>query len=174
MQGTLRAGTLLLTLLPACGPSSYLIEKQEYVRTLAPLVSCPNPAASAAAIADSAAAAQVWGAPPTRVTKVTLWTEDRSRQVQGRVHRLYMEGVKPVDENFLRVRPRRAKGLLATSIVFLSIGVPLMTAGLGLLACPPMSICEQGLAVAVLLGVGAPHVLVGGITGLTAAGRWGI
>lgn len=75
-------------------------------------------------------------------------------------------------QSLVRVKPRRPKGLLIGGGITFGIGIILMTAGAADLYCPPGSFCEQGLAVASILGVGSSLALIGGIPLLVAAGRW--
>lgn len=72
----------------------------------------------------------------------------------------------------VRVKPRRPKGLLIGGGITFGIGIILTAAGAADLYCPPTAFCEQGIAVASILGVGSTLALIGGIPLLVAAGKW--
>ena len=71
-----------------------------------------------------------------------------------------------------RVKPRRPKGLLIGGGITFGIGIILTTAGAADLYCPRNAFCEQGLAVATLLGLGSSLALIGGIPLIVAAAKW--
>ncbi len=78
----------------------------------------------------------------------------------------------PPPQLLFRVKPRRPRGLLIGGGITFGLGVVLMVAGGADLYCPAGALCEQGVAVASLLGVGSALALFGGIPLLVAAGKW--
>jgi hypothetical protein len=92
--------------------------------------------------------------------------------VSGR--KLQLERAEPLGTERVRVRPRRPLGLVIGGAITLGIGAVLMGAGGGVAYCPPdpRVFCEQGIAVAAIMGIAAPHLLVGGILEIVAAARW--
>jgi len=135
---------LCLCLASGCGSSSYLLTR------------------------DDAAA----GLTPTSPPALPAQAEPANASVYVRPQRMQLDRAVPVDEARVRVRPRRPLGLLVAGSITLGIGAAVTGAGLGSLYCPPTAFCENGIAVAALLGVGSFHLLVGGIMDIAAAAKW--
>jgi hypothetical protein len=137
-------GLLFLAAQAACGSSAYLIEATNLAR--------PNPQGI-----------------PAQVEKT-------GEPVFVSPRKMYLDRPEPLappsQDGHLRVRPRRPKGLLIAGSITFGIGTVLTLAGVGQIPCPPGALCENGIAIGALLGVGSFHMLIGGIQLIAAAAKW--
>lgn len=137
-------GFLFLAAQGACGSPAYLIEATN--------LASPNPQGIPAQSEKTGE--------PVFVSPRKMYL-DRPEQL-----------VPPSPDGHVRVRPRRPKGLVIAGSITLGIGTVLTLAGVGQIPCPPNALCENGVAVGAVLGVGAFHMLIGGIQLIAAAAKW--
>lgn len=137
-------GFLFLASQSACGASAYLIEATHLARPSAQGI-------------------------PAQVEKT-------GEPVFVSPRKMYLDRPEPLappsQDGHLRVRPRRPKGLLIAGSITFGIGTVLTLAGVGQIPCPPNALCENGIAIGALLGVGSFHMLIGGIQLIAAAAKW--